>query len=123
MIKLEKNKTMQNAIERAKQFRPKVTFISERTFSVLSAKNSNSYTVKFDVVNGEKFASCDCKAGKDGRFICYHVAAAAQVNIIRQSVKRQAAKASAAANTNDAPYMLSAPVYSPAIQQVGRMRI
>ena len=90
MIKLTAENT-QRAIERCKQLKPKVRFVAERTFSVQSANNANSYTVRFNVQNGEKFGDCECKAGQDGRFVCYHIAAAAQVNIIRQSVKRQAA--------------------------------
>lgn len=89
MIKLTKE-NMQNAIAKAKQLRPKVFFIQERIFEVKSSNNENSYTVRFDVQRGEKFGSCECKAGQNGRFACYHIAAAAQVNIIRQSVKRQA---------------------------------
>lgn len=90
MIKLNKENT-QNAIARAKQLRPKVIFIQERVFEVKSANNGNSYTVRFEVENGEKFGSCECAAGQNGRYACYHIAAAAQVNIIRQSVKRQMA--------------------------------
>jgi hypothetical protein len=89
MIKLTKENT-QNAVAKAKELRPKVIFIQDRVFEVKSANNENSYTVRFDVLNGEKFGSCECKAGQSGRFACYHIAAAAQVNIIRQSVKRQA---------------------------------
>lgn len=89
MIKLTKENT-QNAIAKAKQLRPKVLFIQERVFEVKSANNGNSYTVRFDVQNGEKFGQCECRASERG-IVCYHIAAAAQVNIIRQSVKRQTA--------------------------------
>ena len=92
MIELTKENTAK-AIERCKKLKPKVIFISERVFEVQSANNSNSYTVRFDVRSGKKFASCECKAGQEGRFVCYHVAGAAAVNIYRQGLKRAAAGA------------------------------
>ncbi len=88
MIKLTKENT-QNAIARAKELRPKVRFVAERVFTVQSANNGNTYTVRFEIQNGAKFGSCECKAGQSGKYACYHLVAAAQVNIIRQSVKRQ----------------------------------
>lgn len=87
MIKLTTTNT-KNAVQRARQLRPKVIFISDRVFEVKSSNNENSYTVRFDVRNGDKLAQCECRASEKAR-ICYHIAAAAQVNIIRQSVKRQ----------------------------------
>ena len=90
MIKLTRENT-QNAIAKAKELRPKVVYIRDRVFEVKSANNGNSYTVRFEVKNGEKFGSCECKAGQNGKYACYHLVAAAQVNIIRQSVKRQTA--------------------------------
>ncbi len=89
MIKLTAENTTK-AIERCKQLKPKVRFIAERTFAVQSANNSNSYTVRFDVKNGDKFGVCECKASEKAR-ICYHIVAAATVNIYRQGLKRQIA--------------------------------
>ncbi len=89
MIRLTKENT-QRAIERCKQLKPKVQFIADRTFSVKSANNENSYTVRFDVQNGEKFGVCECKASEK-QLICYHIIGAATVNIYRQSLKRQTA--------------------------------
>ena len=90
MIKLTAENTSR-AIERCKQLRPKVVFISDRTFEVKSANNENSYTVRFDVQNGEKLGKCECKAGESGKYVCYHLVAAATANIYRQSLKRQTA--------------------------------
>jgi hypothetical protein len=87
VILLTKENTAK-AIERCKQLKPKVNFITDRVFSVKSANNGNSYTVRFDVQNGKKLAQCECKASERG-LVCYHIAGAAQVNIIRQSMKRQ----------------------------------
>jgi hypothetical protein len=87
MIKLTTENT-QRAIERCKQLKPKVSFVAERTFSVKSANNTNSYTVRFDVKDGEKFGQCECKASEKG-LVCYHIIGAATVNIYRQGLKRQ----------------------------------
>lgn len=86
MIQLTKENT-QRAIERCKQLKPKVRFVEERTFNVISANNDNIYTVKFAVAKGKKLAECQCKAAERG-LICYHIAAAAAVNIYRQGLKR-----------------------------------
>jgi hypothetical protein len=59
-------------------------------FVVYSANNSNVYHVKFDVKDSEKFGACECAAAEKG-LICYHLVAAAQVNIYRQNLKRQTA--------------------------------
>ncbi len=89
MIKLTAENTTK-AIERCRQLKPTVRFVADRTFSVQSANNPNSYTVRFDVKNGEKFGQCECKASEKG-LICYHIIGAATANIYRQSLKRQTA--------------------------------
>jgi uncharacterized Zn finger protein len=85
MIRLEISK-MTKAIERAKTVRPRVRVINadERTYAVTGSRG-DVYTVRFAVANGHKLASCDCPA----KGICYHVAAAASVNIAVQSMRRQ----------------------------------
>ncbi len=87
MIKLTTENTAK-AIERCRKLKPTVRFIADRVFAVQSANNSNSYTVRFEVQNGEKFGQCECKASEKG-LICYHIVGAAQVNIYRQGLKRQ----------------------------------
>jgi hypothetical protein len=89
MIKLTKENTVR-AIERCKQLKPKVRFVADRTFKVESANNPNIYQVTFDVRNGNKLGACQCKAAERG-LVCYHIAAAAAVNIYRQGLKRQTA--------------------------------
>ena len=89
MIKLTTENTTK-AIERCRQLKPQVRFIAERVFAVKSANNTNSYTVRFDVKDGEKFGVCECKASERG-LVCYHIIGAATVNIYRQSLKRQTA--------------------------------
>jgi hypothetical protein len=87
MIKLTADNTTK-AIERCKKLKPIVRFITERTFTVESANNSNVYLVSFDVKDGQKFGQCECKASEKG-LVCYHIVAAATANIYRQSLKRQ----------------------------------
>ena len=89
MIKLTTENTTK-AIERCRKLKPQVRFIAERVFAVKSANNTNSYTVRFDVKNGEKFGLCECKASERG-LVCYHLIAGATVNIYRQGLKRQTA--------------------------------
>ena len=102
MIKLESNE-MTKAIERASSIRPRVQVINanERTYSVTGSK-SDAYTVRFLVVDGKRLAECSCKAGQSNQ-VCYHVAAAAQLNVIRQSMKQQAEAAAPAALPAPAP--------------------
>ncbi len=89
MIRLTTENTVK-AIKRCKELKPKVKFLKDRMFVVYSANNSNVYHVEFDVKNGEKFGSCECAASEKG-LICYHLAAAATVNIYRQGLKRRQA--------------------------------
>ncbi len=87
MIKLTTENTAK-AIERCKKLKPTVRFVADRVFAVQSANNTNAYTVRFDVQNGEKFGLCECKASERG-LVCYHIIGAATANIYRQSLKRQ----------------------------------
>ncbi len=86
MIKLTTENTTK-AIERCRKLKPQVRFVADRVFAVQSANNTNSYTVRFDVKNGEKFGLCECKASERG-LVCYHIIGAATVNIYRQGLKR-----------------------------------
>ncbi len=89
MIKLTTENTAK-AIERCKKLKPTVRFVNDRVFAVQSANNTNSYTVRFDVKDGEKFGLCECKASERG-LVCYHIIGAATVNIYRQGLKCQTA--------------------------------
>lgn len=95
MIKLERGDKMNKAIERAKAVRPFVKWLGERTYTVTSRDGQRVYTVRFVVANGHKLAECNCQAGEAG-MLCYHVAAAAAVNIAVASIKRQAEQSAAA---------------------------
>ncbi|MBI1763126.1 MAG: hypothetical protein HYR56_16990 [Acidobacteria bacterium] len=94
MIKLERGDKMNKAIERAKAVRPFVKWLGERTYTVSSSDGQRVYIVRFVVANGHKLAECNCKAGEAG-MLCYHVAAAAAVNIAVASIHRQAEQSAA----------------------------
>jgi hypothetical protein len=87
MIKLEIKK-MTNAIKRARQVRPFVKWLGERRYSVTGSDRQTKYTVNFAVANGMKLAECNCRAGRDG-MMCFHVAAAAAVNVAIASMRQQ----------------------------------
>jgi hypothetical protein len=79
MLKLETSK-MQKAIATAKTVRPRVRWTGERNYAVTGRKG-DTYTVRF-LINkyGTKLGECNCPAGKAAMY-CYHIAAAAAVNI------------------------------------------
>jgi hypothetical protein len=80
MIKLDSN-LMQAAIQQARRLRPHVRRLAERSYSVSSSNpNVKPYTVTFTVADGHKFGECTCAAGQHSK-PCYHLAAAAAVNI------------------------------------------
>lgn len=88
MIKLE-TKSMTKAIEKARAAHPTVRVINadERTYAVYGSRG-DAYTVRFAVANGHKLAECSCPA----RGLCYHIAAAASLNIAVQSMRQEAAR-------------------------------
>lgn len=94
MIKLDLT-NMTRAIAKAKQIRPRVTVVDAgaRIYSVSGM--SGRYTVKFPVADGHKLAECNCKAGQSN-MVCYHVAAAAAVNMGIQGMRLQASTPAAA---------------------------
>jgi uncharacterized Zn finger protein len=79
MLKLE-TKSMTTAIATAKTVRPRVRCTGERTYAV-TGRRGDIYTVTFKVVNGMKLGSCTCPA----HGYCYHLAAAASLNIALHS--------------------------------------
>jgi hypothetical protein len=93
VIKLERGTKMNKAIERAKAVRPFVKWLGERTYTVTSSDGQRVYTVRFEVANGHKLAECNCKAGAEG-MLCYHIAAAAAVNIAVASMRQRTASPS-----------------------------
>jgi uncharacterized Zn finger protein len=73
------NKAIQRARENARNMIVRMTN-TPRQYMVINKNNQSSYEVSFSVKrNGQKFASCDCKAGQHG-LLCKHIAAAAALN-------------------------------------------
>lgn len=83
MLKLELDK-MQKAIERAKREHLKVRIINagNREYAV------GAYTVRFAVANGVKLGECNCRGAQAG-YYCKHLCAAAQANIMVQSMREE----------------------------------
>lgn len=84
MIELKRNEQLKMAIDRARAERKsllvKMTGVA-RQYLVVNRNTNKVYTVSFSVkFSGQKFASCDCKAGMNNR-LCKHVAAAAGLNV------------------------------------------
>src|SRR5438105_12705847 len=88
MIALKKGK-LKNAIAKARQLRPRVQYLWWRTYLVTSPHSSNQYLVKFQVTNGQQFGLCTCKAG-EVNMPCFHLAAAASVQIGVVAMRRAA---------------------------------
>ena len=83
MIELKSSEQLTKAIERAKT-NSKSLLVKRtnvpRQYCVVNKNTNQSYVILFSVKNnGQKFASCTCKAGENG-LICKHVAAAAGLN-------------------------------------------
>jgi hypothetical protein len=79
MIELKRS-NMTQAIIRAWQKKPKVRTTGWRHYEVVNQITGTIYHVEFDVKEGRKYGSCDCKAGQNGRY-CYHLAGAAAVHL------------------------------------------
>ena len=89
MISLTADK-LKNAIAKAKKLRPRVQYLWWRAYLVTSPASGNQYTVTFQVTNGQKFGQCSCKAGE--LYVpCFHLAAAASVQIGVASMRRAVA--------------------------------
>jgi hypothetical protein len=78
MIELQREK-LSKAIEKAKQVRNFVHMIRFRVYEV-TTPDLRAYQVAFEVRDGKKFASCNCKAGKHS-IPCYHIAAAVVLHL------------------------------------------
>lgn len=88
MIELTKDK-LTNAIAKAKKIHPFVMVLGERQFAIESKSTLETYQIRFFVNGRKKLATCTCPAGRSSQ-ACYHVAAAAAVNIGLQRLKRVA---------------------------------
>lgn len=80
---IEINQTnLQKAIEKARANKPLVKVIEFRTYQVTNKTSGAIYTVKFSKVGTRKFAECNCKAGQQGKYLCYHVGASIGYHVV-----------------------------------------
>jgi hypothetical protein len=80
MFILKSQATIEKAIERAKQVRPRITVKTFGEYSV-SGASGNTYTVRCERRDGLKTVDCDCVAGQYGT-PCHHAAAAIGLHIV-----------------------------------------
>lgn len=90
MIELKNDSRLKAAVERAKTHHPKVRVTGNRSYQVQGSNKSDWYEVRFAVINHRRLASCTCRGAERG-LICYHMAAAAAVNIGLRRLELQAA--------------------------------
>jgi hypothetical protein len=79
MIELQPDR-MSKAIAKARQVRNHVHMIRFRQYEVTTPE-LNAYQVSFEVRDGKKLASCNCKAGQRN-LPCYHIASAVALHLI-----------------------------------------
>lgn len=83
MIELTNQTVLENAIARAKA-EAKSLFVQltkvPRQYRVTNRAKNSTYLVNFFIMNGRRFAVCECKAGQKD-MACKHVAAAAGLNM------------------------------------------
>jgi hypothetical protein len=80
MFILREKTQLEKAIEKAKQIRTKVRFLSFGSYAVKGSKG-NFYTVKCEkTANGEKQVMCECLGASKG-LVCWHSAAALSLHI------------------------------------------
>jgi hypothetical protein len=88
-------KSIQAAISKARQVKPRVTVVSYGKFEVCGSKG-DCYTVQFTADSaGGLVVICGCKGSQNGR-PCYHGASAAGAYKLQWSEKRAAATAAPA---------------------------
>jgi hypothetical protein len=90
MIQLTE-KGMSKAIAKARKEKPFVRVTAWRRYTVTNKSTGATYTVTFDVINGQRFASCDCACGQAGKFICYHIASCTGAHLMIAEARRKAA--------------------------------
>jgi hypothetical protein len=76
MIRLERNKAIERAIERAARAHNFVMRMGEGRYTVVSGKSEAEYSVTLRKgADGFAWASCDCPAGRES-MACHHIISA-----------------------------------------------
>ena len=101
MVKLEKDKRAERAVERAFQARPRVRVLdrAQRRYAVDSTHNPGvRYVVQFSVDGaGGRYAECTCAAGQHDQ-ICVHAVSALAVHMGIAKLFHETDKAKGAKN-------------------------
>lgn len=80
MIRLERNKQIESAIQRAVKNHNFVGLLGNAEYLVVSGKSKAEYHVKFLMGgDGHAWAQCDCPAGRES-MACHHIISAGWVH-------------------------------------------
>lgn len=82
MILLTEQK-LEKAVMKARAEKPRVKFLSYRNYQVTNKKTGATYRVRFEKLNGKPHGNCECAAGRQGRFVCKHIAAAVGHHLLK----------------------------------------
>lgn len=80
MIELTTTDKLQNAINKARQSKPRVRVIAFGVYSVQNKQTGATYEVTCERRGKRKFAGCTCIAGQQNK-PCYHLASAVSIHI------------------------------------------
>jgi hypothetical protein len=80
MIQLTSAATLEKAINKARTVKPRVRVNCFGSYTVTNKQTGATYTVTCEKRDGNRFASCTCRAGELGR-ACYHLAAAVSAHL------------------------------------------
>jgi len=80
MIELTSKDKLQNAINKARQIKPRVRVVAFGLYAVQNKETGATYEVTCERRENRRFAGCTCAAGKKN-VPCYHLASAVSVHI------------------------------------------
>ena len=80
MIQLTTADKLQNAINKARTVKPRISVNQFGSYTVSNKATGATYTVECAKRDGKRFAHCTCKAGIRGN-ACYHIAAAVSAHL------------------------------------------
>ncbi len=83
------NENIAKATAKARQTKPLVKVVEFRTYQVTNRETGAKYEVVFSKIGNRKYAECNCKAGTQGKHLCYHVGASIAMHIVlaEQTIK------------------------------------
>jgi hypothetical protein len=72
------SKNIQNAVKKARKLKCRARHIGNRRYEVTTPRG-HVYVVRFEMLNGLRYAFCNCAAGSIG-LACYHIVGAAHLD-------------------------------------------